>query len=179
MPLTVLLDTCTLINLLATGEVEAILRSMDSDFVICSAVLQESIYLRSDDDADPPDPIDLGPLIESGALTVCSLESEEEELLYIDYASQLDDGEAMSIAIAIERVYTLATDERKARRLFLEAAGNTDRLLSTAELVHNWSQSEQIPSDKLRITLLRIAQRARFVPRQSDPNYDWWRNACR
>ena len=179
MALTVLVDTCTLINLLATGEAEAIIRSMGRGFAISSAVLQETIYLRPESDGDPPDPIDLAPFIDSGVLRVCSLESEEEELLYIDYASQLDDGEAMSLAMARRRGYILATDERKARRLFLEAAGDTARLISTSDLVRNWAECEQVPAEILRNTLQRIERRARFAPPQSDPNTKWWRDASR
>ena len=177
MALTVLVDTCTLINLLATGELEAITGSMGSRFAICSAVLKETIYLRPENAGDPPDSINIAPLIRSGVLGVCSLESEEEELLYIDYASQLDDGEAMSLATARRRGFILATDDRKAERLFLEAVGDTARLISTSDIVRNWPDSGQVSAEKLSTIVHRIVQRARFAPSHSDPNIRWWRDA--
>lgn len=111
-----ILDACVLINLLAGGEIEGVLGAAARESLICSAMEKESIYLRTDDPHAPLELIRLDPLIDSELLTVCHVEGDEEAQLYIDYASKLDDGEAMSLAIALSRGYDLATDERKARR---------------------------------------------------------------
>ena len=122
-----ILDAYVLINLLASGEIEGVLRAAAEESLICSAVEGESIYLRTEDPKAPLEPIDLRPLIGAGLLTVCHIEGDEEAELHVDYASALDDGEAMSLAIALSRRFVLATDERKARRLFLEATGEPQR----------------------------------------------------
>jgi predicted nucleic acid-binding protein len=174
-----ILDACVLINLLASGEVEGILRAVARDTLICTAVEGESIYLRTEDPKAPLEPIELGPLIDSGLLTVCHIEGAQEAEFYVDYASELDDGEAMSLAIAISRGFTLATDERKARRLFTEAAPDTQRLTTTSELLRRWAETETLPPDRLKIALLNIERRARYQPPPTDPNYQWWLDSCR
>jgi predicted nucleic acid-binding protein len=174
-----ILDACVLINLLASGEVEGILRAAARDSFICTAVEGESIYLRTDDPKAPLEHIDLRPLVGSGLLTVCAVEGSTEAELYVDYASALDDGEAMSLAIALSRGLMLATDERKARRLFVEAVGDSVRLTSTSELLRRWAEDERVPADSLKTALLQIEKRARDQPPASDANYQWWADAIK
>lgn len=174
-----ILDACVLINLLASGEADGVLRAAARDSFICSAVEGESIYLRTEDPKSPLEPIDLRPLIESGLLTVCHVEGSQEAELYVDYASTLDDGEAMSLAIALSRGFTLATDERKARRLFLEAAPDASRLTSTSALLRRWAETEAVAPDRLKSALLNVVRRARYQPPADDPNYHWWLDSCR
>lgn len=147
--------------------------------MICSVVEGESIYLRTEDPKMPMEPIDLGPLIASGLLTVCHIEGGQEAELYVDYASALDDGEAMSLSIALSRGLTLATDERKARRLFLDATSDQARLTSTSELLRQWAEAETVPSDRLKTALLSIERRARYQPPATDSHYHWWLDSCR
>ncbi len=173
-----ILDACVLINLLASGEIEGILHVAARDSLICSAVEKESIYLRTDDPHTPLELIELKPLIDSGLLTICHIEGAHESQLYVDYASALDDGEAMSLAIALSRGFIPATDERKARRLFSEAAGEPWRLTSTSALVRQWAEAERIPVSRLKAGLLRIEQRARYQPPVNDTNHRWWIDAC-
>ena len=77
-PRTLLIDTCVLINLLASGEIEAILKVAARQSLICSAVEKESIYLRADDPQDGLEDMNLRPLIEGGVLVVCEIETQEE-----------------------------------------------------------------------------------------------------
>lgn len=174
-----ILDACVLINLLASGEVEGILRAAARDSFICSAVEGESIYLRTEDPAAPLEAVDLGSLVASGLLTVCRLEGASEAELYVDYAGALDDGEAMSLAVALSRGFILATDERKARRLFLEAAADPLRLVSTSDLLRSWAEAEAARGGRLKEALLRIEKRARYQPPVTDANHQWWVDAGR
>ena len=167
-------DTCVLINVLASGEAEGILAAAGGEFLICTAVRNESIYLRSEEPEPSLDRVDISAHIESGLFGVTDLEGEDEQSLYIDYASQLDDGEAMSLAIAYVRDYHIATDDRKARRLFLESGGVEERLISTTELVRRWSERHEIQAAQLSRAVEHIAIRARFYPGTSDPHYPWW-----
>lgn len=176
---TILLDACVLINLLASEELTTILSLSNDEFKICTVVKEESFYLRSDKTEDQPFTLaNFDSLIQSGLLTICELEDEKEEELFVDYSSQLGSGEAMSIAIAQSRGYFLATDDRKARRIFLEAITNPAFLLSTADLIRDWAESSLIPSDQLKTALLNIQRRANFTPRRIDPNFQWWIDSC-
>lgn len=177
---TILLDACVLINLLASEELVSILNISHKEFKICTVVKKESFYLRTDDSEDQVFTLaNLDSLVESGALTICDVEDEIEEELYVDYSSQLGDGEAMSIAIAQARGYILATDDRKAQRIFLASVNNSDRLISTSELIRTWAELTGISADRLKKALLNIQHRANFIPRRIDPNFQWWIDNCR
>lgn len=173
------IDACVLINLLAGGEVEGILRAATRDSLVCSAVERESIYLRTEDPKTPVELIDLGPLIASGLFIPCRVEGAQESELYVDYAGVLDDGEAMSLAIALSRGYVLATDERKARRLFLESGADPRRLTSTSEMIRRWVASEAVPPERVKAVLLQVERRARYQPPADDVNRQWWVDVLR
>jgi predicted nucleic acid-binding protein len=174
-----ILDACVLINLLASGEVEGVLRATARDSFVCAAVEKEAVYLRTDDPNSPLELVSLTSYVEAGLLAVCDVAGSEEMGLYVDYASELDDGEAMSLAIALSRDFILATDERKARRLFSEAARDPRRLVSTSDLMRAWTEGTGIPAERLKIALLRIESRARYQPPPADANHRWWADASR
>lgn len=177
---TVILDACVLINLFASGEFDGITDSENRDFVVCSKVREESMFLRPEDAGIAVlEPITLDEHVDSGRLTILVIEGEEEETLYVNYAVTLDDGEAMSLALAEARGLVLATDERKARRLFLDTFGASERLLSTAELLRDWADSQAVSRERLKSALHRIMNRARYTPNRSDSNFLWWLNASR
>lgn len=166
----VLVDTCTLINLEATGEPELLLAALSDSCMLCDVVSRESIFLRAEQQDLPAQRIDLDPLFQAGILHPCQAETPEEEALYVALAAELDDGEALSLAISSVRGYGLATDDRKARRLAGELGSVP--LFSTAEILrsmNSWSD------EKMRETIRRIEFRARFMPHPTMPLSDWWR----
>jgi predicted nucleic acid-binding protein len=165
----VLVDTCTLINLQASGESELLLRGLSETCMVCDAVSRESIFLRAEQKDLPPQRIDLGPFFQANILHACQAETLEEEALYVALAAELDDGEALSLAISSVRGYGLATDDRKARRLAKEIGSVP--LFSTAEILHSINAFN---GDTLREMIRRIEFRARFIPHPSMPLSDWW-----
>ena len=174
---TVVLDACVLLNLLASDEAQNIIASAADEYLICEAVAKEVIELRiADSDEETFEVIKIDDLIKKGILKICVIENSLEESLYINYAGRVDDGEAMSIAIAEVRGYRLATDDRKARRVFLDAVNDPSRLLYTSDLVRHWAEQENLPVDKLKVKLLNIRSRATFFPPKRDPNFSWWMN---
>lgn len=173
------IDACVLINLVATGELPEILRVMKKHSLVCSVVKSESIYLRTNDPLNPKELIDLNAFVDLGVLSICQIENEKEELLYVDMASVLDDGEAMTLAIAIARGFDLATDERKARHFFLSEVMDPKRLSSTSVLVRQWAEAKRISAPKLKSVLQRIENRASYRPPTDDRNYKWWMNSSR
>ena len=174
-----ILDACVLINLLASEEAEDILRASGKECRICVVVEKESFYLRPDDpQAESFESVKLDWLIKSSLLRLCDVEGDNEATLYVDYARRLDDGEAMSLAIAESRGYILATDDRKARRIFLESVGDSKCLTSTPELIRGWAERRSVPPARLKAALTRIQRNANFFPPRRDPNFAWWNNAC-
>src|SRR5947208_17094709 len=103
----IILDACCVITLYITERMGDILGSVPKPFVIADYVFRNEI-LR----------FDLQALIDQGLLTVVSPGSEEEQDTFIDFAVHLDDGEAMTGAIAVHRNWAIATDDRKATSLF-------------------------------------------------------------
>ena len=78
-----ILDTCVLINLLATSRVAEIVRVIAPARMVCSAVSEESLYLRPLETKGRPEPVDLQVLIAAGVLTPCQIEGGAEEDLYV------------------------------------------------------------------------------------------------
>lgn len=165
----VLVDTCTLINLEATGEPHVLLGALSATCLACNVVQRESMFLRSEQSDLPPEQINLDSLFQANVLSPCHAETPEEEALYVSLAAELDDGEALSLAISSMRGYGLATDDRKARRLAQELGSVP--IFSTAEILHSL---HSLDKDKIREMIRRIEFRARFTPHSTMPLYDWW-----
>jgi hypothetical protein len=117
--------------------------------------------------------VDTEPFIASGLLQVLELSGEEEQTLYIEQAIVVDDGEAMSIAIAASRHLELAIDDKQAtnhtRRSFPGI-----RLWSTPEILKHWADSGAADADSLRRAIHLIEARARYFPPKSHSLFGWW-----
>jgi hypothetical protein len=102
------IDADCLIDLLASGEAEAILRTCGFTWHLPAAVQVEVEYRRQHDPAQPGQsimvPVDLSPMVYSGLLTVCSPQTQQELDQFTQYATIFrSDGEAMCLAIAGKR----------------------------------------------------------------------------
>ncbi|MFZ0594058.1 MAG: PIN domain-containing protein [Bryobacteraceae bacterium] len=170
----VLIDTSVTLNLLATGISLAMLESLELDCFVCSAVIAETIYLRSDDPTQPREAVSIDPWLQSATVKVVTIDSSLEEELYVQFAADLDDGEAMSLAICRVRGYALATDDRKARRIAGQLASPGVPLVSTSQILQHWAVRTRAPQDELRRFVSAIELRARFIPPQDDPLRQWW-----
>src|SRR4051812_21577366 len=106
-------DASVLVNLLATDRLASIAEITGWQFALCPAVRDEVNKLR-DPATGEMVPLDIAPLIASGLLRVFELSGDEEVAHYVDLAAVVDDGEAMSIAIAASRRLDLAIDDKQA-----------------------------------------------------------------
>lgn|SRR5882724_2134620 len=165
------IDTCVLINLLATTRVAEIVQVISPCRLVCPVVKGESLYLRSPDLDGQPEPVDLAPLFEANVFASCVIESQLDEELYVGYSLELDDGEAMSLAIAQSRNLALCTDDRKARRVIAENAPALS-LLSTPQIVNAWAEGRD--PVEVAVVIRAIHTRARFCPSDTDPLAAWW-----
>jgi len=173
-----ILDACCLINLYASGRLLEILPSLGQVIVIAEYVQsEEALRIRgnaSDESTVVYEPIDLRPAIESGLLSVVSLETEVEEQRAVDYiGALLDTGEAITGAIAISRLWAIATDDRKATSFFARVAPQL-QLVTTPEMIKHWCDSSAPAPDDVRRAIRDIRVRARYVPRRQHPLRAWW-----
>jgi hypothetical protein len=98
--------------------------------------------------------------------------------MYVELAADLEDGEAMTLAIAHGRGLAAATDDRKARRIAAERCGGSLVLVRTTEILRAWVQVSSVDDATLRGVLRRIESIARFRPANDDPLRDWWAEAA-
>ena len=170
-----IVDACCLINLYASGSVLDILRALEGGLFIPDLVKRESLFIRREDDQDRtilvPQAIDLTEALAGGLLHRCQLEDETEAEQFVQFAAALDDGEAVCLALAKCRHWTVATDDRKALRL-AEAEGIMT--ITTAEIVKLWASSCHATDDVVAAVLHSIERYARFSPPKGSVLYDWW-----
>lgn len=177
----ILLDACCVLNLYSTGQMEAILRALPWRCAVAERVASESLYIRrggDGEDADEREPVDLSPLIAQGLIEVLPLETEEEAASFVGFAADLDDGEAMTCALALHRGGVVGTDDRKARRVCGMQEPSLE-IQTTPAMLKAWGESGRIAKTELRQALLRIQERARFTPGKRDPLQVWWEAALR
>ena len=169
-----LIDTSVALNVLATEVSTALIESFGVACFVSSAVYDETIYIRSEDPTQLPEPVSMDPWLKRGCVRVLEPENRLEQELYVQFAVELDDGEAMSLAICRARGFGLATDDRKARRIASQLSAPPVQVISTSEIVHHWATKASIGQDELRRVLVAIEQRARFIPPHDYPLREWW-----
>jgi hypothetical protein len=170
------IDACCLIDLLASGHAEAILRAAGFDWHLPSAVQGEVQFTRQYDPTQAGQflkvAVDLSPLIASGLLQVCGPVDQNEQDRFIHYAAQFrSDGEAMCIALAETRGWVLATDDRKASRVAQQAGL---AVVSCPELVKRWADTTKPAQPTVHKVLQDIQVLAQFKPNPFLPFYQWW-----
>ena len=169
-----IIDACCLINLYATGTEDSILQACGG-FWVPAHVQNEALRIRRFDEDDPtrlvPQDIDLGDAISAGLIQTCQLEGQDEVDAFVRFAMELDDGEASCLAIAMLRGWTVATDDRKARRI---ASKNGIALIGTPELIQRWVDATSPSQATVSDVLKKIELFAKFRPRRSDPLHGWW-----
>ncbi len=171
----VLTDACCLINLLSSGRPRDVLGNGGHDFHVCEAVADESLYIDelTANQTRQRTRADLEPLFRSNAIRLCKPETSDETAAFVHYATLMDDGEAMCLALAKHRSWAVATDDRKARRI---ATGEGIALFNTIELVRGWAERNDIAESLIRELIQRIAILGRYRPTENAPSANWWRS---
>jgi predicted nucleic acid-binding protein len=163
------IDASVLINLLGCGAVEEVLRALPAVVLIERRTLAE--VLR-DPSRELPARAQRERLIEQRLLRVLQLEGDAvgRFLDLVAAPHELDDGEAATIACALELNAVAVLDERKARRIVREQF-STLTLSSTAGLFRTLLEQERMDNTRVRGLLLAAIQRARMsVPAEE---IDW------
>jgi predicted nucleic acid-binding protein len=167
-----LLDACVAINLAAAANLDQIADALQVTFVIVAQAASEAGHLRDIVDGTAVlTPINLDQFAGTETLEIRELASSELEL-YLELAAIVDDGEAATIALAIYRRLELATDDRRARRLCTER--NLAEPLRTMAVLQAYAAAARLKNDEIRQMLIRVRDRASFLPARSDPHLKWW-----
>lgn len=159
-------DTSTIINLNATQCAAEILTALPEGVVVVDAVLEELEYGRKTGRADADM---LAELRRVGLVAVDSLGDAGEavfERLVTGVASEtLDDGEAATIAYAVEHSLGVVVDDGKARRICREHYGGV-RMRSSIEIFRHVSLGEALGRDRLATAVTNALQigRMRVLP---------------
>lgn len=151
------------------------LASFGDHWHVGDAVLGEAQYIwQFDSDGSRSQfRIDLQPLVAEGILKAVRPESDAEIESYVEFASELDDGEAQAMAIARHRGFILLTDERKALQI-AQRADVSVGTITTPEILRKWAIESDGNAARLSEVLRNIEERARFRPRQNTPGGEWW-----
>ena len=168
-----LLDACAVINFAASRRFED-LATVHGGFRLVDIVANEAHFVRNGgtgEDADERESIDLGALITAGHVSVEPGATEDELDSYVQFATDLGDGESMTLAIALHRGHTVVTDDRKASRVAVE---NDITLATTLEIFGAWEVTENPSMSEVRTALINLRDRGRYVPQRNHPLRHWW-----
>ncbi len=168
----IILDACCIISLYASGKMRPILEAIPKSLSVAAYVKDNealNIYIRPNN----KEAIDLEPFINDNILLVVDIETEEEKNTYIDLSMKLDDGEAITGAIALNRNWAMATDDAATTRL-LQSGISDIALVSTLELVKNWFEVNKENEEIVRETLSNIRVRGKYEPNRNHPLRGWW-----
>lgn len=171
---TLLIDACSLINLFATRYLADIASGRPERLAIVEEVRRESQFVFRDGNDSTQrvrEPVIWDDFISSGLLTIVDDPSEAEAQTFIDLSVVLDDGEAMTGAIAFHREFGVVTDDRKATRVLSELGIEIN---SSLDLIAEWIEESRIPIEQAAAILLDIRVRARYLPPRTHGRYEWW-----
>ena len=177
----VLLDSCSLLNLYASRRMAEILQVLPVSCAISDIVIAEAAYvLRGGDgeDAAERESVDLQPFIAFGRIEVWRLETEIEFISFVALAAEIDDGEAATCALSLHRTGAVVTHDRKTHRVMARSAPQI-LVVTTSQLLKYWADETNAETAVLGTMLQDIQARARFVPGKQDPLLGWWEAALR
>jgi predicted nucleic acid-binding protein len=167
-----LLDACVAINLVAAGPIEQIALAVGRRFLITRQAAREVGHLRDTADGEVlVRPVDLSRHVQADAFEIIDMTADQIPL-YVELAGLVDDGEASTIAVAIEDGLPLATDDRKARRVCAERG--LPEPTRTVALIRQYCEAKALEQADVCRLIGRIRSRASFQPPRNDPDLKWW-----
>jgi hypothetical protein len=174
----VILNACCLRNICASGCMAAILEACPIPAMIARVVYDQEQPLRilrehQEGAGLVVEHIDLQPILHAGVLVMVSLTSEAEEAKMIDLATILEDGEATTAALALQRGWAIGVDG-PATTVLLRQHFPGVQIVSTPILMQQWVEHSRPPSRTLRGALQHIHQGTGYAPPVHHPLYPWW-----
>ncbi len=171
----IVLDACCFLNFYASGCFIEILESIPAQVVVTEVVRDRELitleHLISETKSTDENLLSLA--IKKGLILLTDFESEKEELSFLDYASVLgDDGESASLAIAANRGWGIATDDKKAVSFAQKEAPDV-QILSTLDVIKHWSEGAELMTPSAVLRAIRV--KGRYIPHRNHPLFDWWK----
>ena len=146
------------------------MRANQGPYLVAEAVLRESLYVHVIvAGVREKEPVVLEPLLAAGTLDIVEPQTDDEFATLMDLSLQLDDGEAMSCAIALQRGFRIATDDGKTIRLL----GHRLPTVSTLDLIRHWADMTSPSQTQIRDALLGIVDRG-YIPSPNHAHRPWW-----
>jgi hypothetical protein len=171
----VVLDASCAINLYASGKMGDILAALPITVYIAEYVYTNEMLKISQGPGKPDVRIDLERLIAYGGLEVVPLEPGNEEITALNFAAfSLDNGEAITGAIAVHHKWAIALDDRSAISLLKREAPQL-QLITTPEIIKHWADSSAPHPELVREVLQNIDKLGRYRPPRDHPLIAWWR----
>jgi predicted nucleic acid-binding protein len=170
-----ILDCCSLINLYCGwGGIQELSR-LNKRFCIGEIALAEAKYAR-EYQADRMIPVDVSAvdLLAQYPFQVLRITDAAEQTNFVEFAKQIDDGEAEALAFAAARKLILVTDDRLAINVAARSNLNV-KVIGTSDILIEWANSDQDRKARLPSIVKRISELARFCPHRSDQNFSWWK----
>lgn len=169
------MDACCVINLYASKQIEAILGTIPKSVCIAAYVKDEEILRVYDISSDRIEEVDLKPLIDKGLLVLVDLDLETEAETRVNLTTVLDDGEAVTGAIAFHRNWAIATDDNAAIKVFKRQISHL-QIITTPELIKYWADKNNPPVETVNQCLQNVSVGARYHPSKKHRLYNWWRS---
>lgn len=173
---TIILDASCLINLFATEREREILSAIPQNVTVAAYVHDyELLFVRKLlEEEYEKELIDLDALIEQSLIEIVDLSDDAEYDLYIRLAQQIrDEGESFSAAIAINRKWAIAIDDRRARNVIDGVSGGITQIYSL-DLIKHWCDSENLNQAEISHILSLLRKQGSYIPHKTHPLLDWW-----
>lgn len=157
---------------------DAILQAAPVKSVVCSYVKEkEALGVFDGIDSDGNDirtPIDLQPLIETGILSIITPDwsTVASHIVLLAQGGMRGMGEKISGAIARDKNWAIATDDRDARRRFTRLMP-AHQVVTTLDFVRHWAETENVTDDVISEILMKIQVRGKAELAKNHPLYNW------
>ena len=172
----IMLDASCAINLYGSGKMGDVLAALPIPASIAEYVYVNEMLKISQGPGNPDVKIDLEQLTACGALKVVPLEPGNEEITALNFAAfGLDNGEAITGAIAVHRNWAIALDDRSASSLLKHGASHL-QLITTPEIIKHWVDSSAPQVELVREVLQNIEKLGRYKPARDHPLITWWQS---
>lgn len=162
-----IVDACCLINLDSSGQLLDIASTFSPSLAVCDIVLDEEITAIEQLEGDT------GLALNSKVIEKILLDDMELNL-FVEYVSHMgDDGESATFAAAVNRGWSVATDD-KAATSFLRKQAPEVEIVSTLDIIKYWSEVREKSQAEIQQVLLEIKNKGRYVPGKGHSLYSWW-----
>src|SRR6266849_2229148 len=176
------MDRGVLLNLGATGHIIEILKILPYQCIVLDdeCKLPISLWTHAQEDEEPSrrEEISITSLMSAGVLEVEHFERERYEQAFVAFAFHVRDEQARLLTLVEQPGATLATDDKRLRKVLCCLAPHVP-VMSTLACLYAWQTNLKLPDADLRAIVRNVAHKAQFTPSEDDPLVAWWQQLIR